>query len=140
MQYYETDKMGLVHHSNYIRWFEEARGLFFEKNDLDYAKWESFGIVVPVIEVSVKYRNHLTYGDGFYCKVIPADFKYVKFSFDYEIYNSDTNKLCTIGSTSHCFLDKSLKLLRINHEFPETFEKMKKLFKEGNNSEPPGIR
>lgn len=35
-QYYETDQMGIVHHSNYIRWFEEARVDFFEKIGCSY--------------------------------------------------------------------------------------------------------
>ena len=30
-QYYETDKMGIIHHSNYIRWFEEARIDYMEQ-------------------------------------------------------------------------------------------------------------
>ena len=32
VQYYETDQMGIVHHSNYIRWFEEARSYILEEN------------------------------------------------------------------------------------------------------------
>ena len=40
VQYYETDQMGIVHHSNYIRWFEEARVDFLDQVDMSYARME----------------------------------------------------------------------------------------------------
>ena len=45
VQYYETDKMGITHHSNYIRWMEEARIDFLRQIGWDYAKLESIGII-----------------------------------------------------------------------------------------------
>ena len=47
VQYYETDQMGIVHHSNYIRWFEEARTDFMEQMGLGYEQMEERGIVGP---------------------------------------------------------------------------------------------
>ena len=37
-QYYETDQMGIIHHSNYIRWFEEARVDFMDRCGFSYAQ------------------------------------------------------------------------------------------------------
>ena len=51
-QYYETDQMGVVHHSNYIRWFEEARTDLLERAGLGYNKMEKLGIAVPVLSAS----------------------------------------------------------------------------------------
>ena len=48
VQYYETDKMGITHHSNYIRWMEEARIDFLEKSGFSYDKLEKDGIISPV--------------------------------------------------------------------------------------------
>ena len=45
VQYYETDQMGIVHHSNYIRWFEEARSFLLEENGFGYKKMEESGII-----------------------------------------------------------------------------------------------
>lgn len=52
VQYYETDKMGITHHSNYIRWMEEARVSFFAEYGWDYKTLEESGIASPVISVS----------------------------------------------------------------------------------------
>ena len=57
VQYYETDKMGITHHSNYIRWMEEARIDFLRQIGWDYAKLESLGIISPVIAVDCKYKK-----------------------------------------------------------------------------------
>ena len=55
VQYYETDRMQIVHHSNYIRWMEEARIDFLRQIGWDYAKLESIGIISPVTAVNCKY-------------------------------------------------------------------------------------
>ena len=57
VQYYETDKMGITHHSNYIRWMEEARVDFLKQIGWDYDKLEEIGVISPVTEVSCKYKN-----------------------------------------------------------------------------------
>ena len=53
VQYYETDKMGITHHSNYIRWMEEARVDFLSQIGWEFAKLEAMGIVSPVLELLV---------------------------------------------------------------------------------------
>ena len=55
-QYYETDQMGCVHHSNYIRWMEEARVFLMEQMGCSYRAMEEAGILSPVLEVSCKVR------------------------------------------------------------------------------------
>lgn len=62
-QYYETDQMGIVHHSNYIRWFEEARTDFLEKLGMGYDRMEAEGIISPVLSVSCEYRTMTHFGE-----------------------------------------------------------------------------
>ena len=62
VQYYETDQMGVVHHSNYIRWFEEARAEWMEAVGLPYARLEAEGIASPVLSVACAYRRPVRYG------------------------------------------------------------------------------
>lgn len=57
VQYYETDQMGVVHHSNYIRWFEEARVFFMDQMGFGYDKMEKSGVSSPVIEARCAYRS-----------------------------------------------------------------------------------
>ena len=61
--YYETDQMGIVHHSNYIRWFEEARVGLLEYLGLAYQDMEKAGIIVPVLAVDCQYKGMLHYGE-----------------------------------------------------------------------------
>ena len=63
INYYETDKMGVVHHSNYIRFFEEARCQFLEVSGLPYDMLEEKGIMSPVLGFSCQYKQHVTFGD-----------------------------------------------------------------------------
>ena len=63
VQYYETDQMKVVHHSNYIRWFEEARTDFLEKSGFSYAWMEEQGIIIPVLSVSAEYKAMVHYGE-----------------------------------------------------------------------------
>ena len=58
VQYYETDQMRVVHHSNYIRWFEEARVDLMEQMGMGYDRMEELGIASPVLGVEADYLGH----------------------------------------------------------------------------------
>ena len=62
-KYYETDQMGIIHHSNYIRFFEEARLDMMDQFDLNYRKMEDMGIIIPVMSVDCKYIVPLCFDD-----------------------------------------------------------------------------
>ena len=55
IQYYETDKMGITHHSNYIRFMEEARIHFLKEAGWPYEKLEEEGVISPVVGVTCDY-------------------------------------------------------------------------------------
>lgn len=63
-RYYETDKMGIIHHSNYIRWFEEARVDALEQIGLSYDKLENIGIISPVLTVNCQYIHPVHFNDN----------------------------------------------------------------------------
>ncbi len=124
--YYETDRMGVVHHSNYIRWMEESRIDFLKKVGIPYDDIERSGLMIPVLEASCKYKYALCYGDEFV--VIPqfVDYNGFKFSISYEIYNKATKKLCATATSSHCFTDMNMKPVRLSKADPELHEKFTK--------------
>ena len=127
INYYETDKMGIVHHSNYIRFFEEARCALLEEALLPYAIMEEKGIMSPVLGVSCQYKQHVTFGDTIQVHAYIKEFTGVKFTVAYEIYNKNTNALCVIGESNHCFTDSNLKPLNIKKHHTDVFEKFMKL-------------
>ena len=70
-QYYETDQMGCVHHSNYIRWMEEARVNLMEQMGCGYKAMEASGIMSPVLEVHCQYRSMVRFDDHVKCAIRP---------------------------------------------------------------------
>lgn len=123
INYYETDKMGVVHHSNYIRYFEEARCYFLDNEGLPYSMLEEKGIMSPVLGVSCDYKRHVTFGDTIEIHTYIKEFSGVKFTVAYEIYNKNTSELCVTGMSKHCFTDSSLKPLNLKKHFNDIYEK-----------------
>ena len=64
INYYETDKMGIVHHSNYIRFLEEARCRWLRELGISMEILEEKGYTIPTLEVNCQYKTHVTSGDG----------------------------------------------------------------------------
>ena len=129
INYYETDKMGVVHHSNYIRFFEEARCSLLENFGLPYDIMESKGLMSPVLGISCIYKRHVTFGDTIEIKACFKDFTGVRFTIEYEIYNKKTGELCVTGESNHCFTDSNLKPLSLKKHYPDVFEKFMNLKK-----------
>lgn len=63
VRYYETDQMGIVHHSNYIRYFECGRTDLLKKVGLPIEKIEESGVMLPVVSVECRYRTPAHLGD-----------------------------------------------------------------------------
>lgn len=118
-QYHETDKMGVVHHSNYIKWFEEARVFWLEGLDLNYAGLESKGIYSPVTEVSVKYLRPVRFDDTVEIEVSVKVYTGVRLEVAYEIRGTDGGELRCVGGSKHCFVDKTGKVLNLKRSHPE---------------------
>ncbi|SER85786.1 acyl-CoA thioesterase [Butyrivibrio fibrisolvens] len=126
VNYYETDKMGITHHSNYIRWMEEARIDFLSQIGYDYAKLEQMGIISPVLNVSCDYKKTTTFPDKIYISVTVKEFKGVKLHLSYEMRNENDDIVCT-GTTSHAFLNTEGRPIRMNQEYPQLYEILKDL-------------
>lgn len=127
VQYYETDQMGIVHHSNYIRWFEEARTDLLEQVGFSYQKMEECGVIIPVIGVSCEYKSMVKYGDTVTIYPRVTEFNGIKFSVTYVIVDSVTGQLRTTGDSKHCFLNTKSKPFRLAKEKPEVYEVFQKL-------------
>ncbi len=126
VQYYETDKMGITHHSNYIRWMEEARIDFLSQNGWDYAKLEEMGIVSPVLDISCNFKVSTTFPEKIFICVSVENFKGVKLHLNYEMKNESGVTVCA-GKSSHAFLDRSGRPVKMKQEFPELYRTLTEL-------------
>ena len=127
VNYYETDKMGVTHHSNYIRWMEEARVDFLDKAGLGYDKIEALGIVSPVIGVECEYKVSTTFNDEIEIDVKVKEYKGVRMIIEYKMTNKNTGDIVLTGISKHCFINKENKPVRMKNEYPEIDEKLKSL-------------
>lgn len=123
--YYETDRMGIVHHSNYIRYMEEARLSWLEQHGLAYDNLESIGIMLPVISVNAEYIKPLKFGDTFNITTKLIELSNVKIKLSYEVRNSGTGELCATGESVHCFVNNDFKPIAIRKTNPEIFQLFK---------------
>ena len=121
VQYYETDKMGITHHSNYIRWMEEARVAFLSEIGWDYTKLEEMGIVSPVLNIFCDYKKTTTFSDEISIDVTIREFRGVKLFLAYVMKNDKGEIVCTAES-SHAFLDTNGRPLKVKQDFPELYE------------------
>lgn len=120
VQYYETDKMGIVHHSNYIRWFEEARVDYLDQTGMGYEKLEQSGVICPVVSVECHYHAMTRFGETvrIYTKV--EKFNGVRLVISYEVKEKETGDLRCSGKSSHCYLNEEghpVSLKQANPEF-----------------------
>ena len=124
VNYYETDMMGIVHHSNYIRWFEEARIEFLRANDLDYKRMEDECIQIPVVSVSCSYKNPATFDDDVTIKTSLRKYNGIVAEIEYKVYRDSDGVLLVTGESSHCFVDKeTFKPVSLKRERPDMHEK-----------------
>ncbi len=122
VQYYETDKMGITHHSNYIRWMEEARVHFLEEAGWGYARVEEEGMISPVIGVECKYKETTTFDDEIQIEVKVKEFKGVRLILEYEMKNGKNDRVVFSGTSEHCFLNKQGSPVRLKKQFPELYQ------------------
>lgn len=117
VRYAETDKMGVVHHSNYLVWFESARIQMLDELGLPYQDVEADGLFIPVLGASLDYRKAAYFDDRLEIHLFMREIPRARFHFDYEV-RRDADLLAT-GKTSHGFMNAQGKGLRPPAEFIE---------------------
>lgn len=122
INYYETDQMGIVHHSNYPRILEECRLDYMEKIGFPYKKMEEMGIIIPVLEIHCYYRQSIKYDDEVYVYPNITKLTPVRFEMEYKMYDKSKEKLLHTAVTAHCFVDSEFRPMNLKRRFPEVYE------------------
>jgi acyl-CoA thioester hydrolase len=104
VEYHHTDQMGIVHHSNYVKFFEVARTEWLRAAGLTYAEMERRGVMMPIVEVQVKYRQPAYYDELIRVRAIVEEMPMARMTFKYEIYGEDDRPIAT-GLTTLGFID-----------------------------------
>ncbi|MCL2255319.1 MAG: acyl-CoA thioesterase [Firmicutes bacterium] len=119
--YYETDALGIVHHSNFIRWLEEARLDFFCQLGVDYEKLIEMGIAIIICGVSCDYKKMFKFNEEFEIELKILEMSAAKFSVGYTVFHK--NQIHATGKTVHCGV-KDNKIISLKKTLPEIYEKM----------------
>lgn len=110
VRYAETDRMKVVHHKNYLVWFEAARIEMLDQIDLPYAGVEAQGFFIPVLSATVDYKKPAFFDDRIEVHLYLREKPRARFRFDYEVRRDD--ELLATGHTIHGFMNEQGKALR----------------------------
>ncbi|NLC43582.1 MAG: acyl-CoA thioesterase [Clostridiales bacterium] len=119
VRYKETDRMGVVHHSNYYTWFEVARTEFMRDAGLDYRSMEESGVMLPLLETHCNYLRGAKYDDMICIRAWISKYAGVRLTMEYKVIREEDGEMLANGSTVHAFTDAYLKPLNVKKKYPE---------------------
>jgi acyl-CoA thioester hydrolase len=99
VQFYETDAMGIVHHSNYVRFLEHVRVAFLDEHDKPYLAYVADGFHMPVTRVSLQYKRPTRFADVIEITGWLAWARHASFGFAYQL--KVASELVAQGETDH---------------------------------------
>ncbi len=104
VRYGETDQMGYVYYGNYAQYFEMGRVEWLRNLGISYKRMEDSGIMLPVLNLNIEYKNPAKYDDLLTIKTTLLKKPSVRIEFGFEVYN-ESKELLTKGYTSLVFID-----------------------------------
>ena len=123
VRYYETDQMGIVHHSNYVRYFECGRVDMLKKLGLPIEKIEEAGVMLPVVSVECRYKVPARLGDTLKVVTLIDEVPRAKLVIRTEIFNPD-GLLCCEGKVVLGFINSQTRRpVRCPDELADVFDK-----------------
>lgn len=123
--FYETDQMGCVHHSNYIRWFEEARIAHMDEMGFPYSKMEKAGLGSPVLKVEAEYKTMALFDEVCVIDVRFVEYTSTRITYEYTVTDEETGTVRCTGRTYHCFRTHEGKVVSLRKACPELDEIVK---------------
>ena len=124
VRYVETDKMGIVHHSNYYIYFEEARTQFIKMSGMTYSEMEENGIMLPLVESNCRYKLAAKYEDELIINTWISELTPAKVKFNYSVFREKDQKELAKGSTLHAFVNQNFRIVNLKKTNPGIFEKL----------------
>lgn len=127
VNYYETDQMKVVHHSNYARYIEEARLDLMEQSGIDYKAMEDEGTIIPVLEINTKFKYAVHFGDTIAIDIKVNKLTPVRFSLEYKIKDAETGEIRCEATSTHAFVNDKFMPFNIKKSFPEVYAQFEAL-------------
>jgi acyl-CoA thioester hydrolase len=125
VRYAETDAMGVVHHANYLVYFEEGRSQLMREMGSDYALIEASGYQLPVTETNLRYVGSLRYGQKLKVRTWIQENRSRRISFAYEVLADESEQILVSGLTRHVWTDGEGNVTRAPKQWTTLFEQDK---------------
>lgn len=125
VRFVETDMMGVVHHANYLRWFEMGRVAYLRHCGITLGELMEAGVVFPITEVNCTYKNSCTFDDEFEVRVKMTGFNKAKMEFSYEVIRLRDGAVAVTGHTRNVFTDKEGHIIRLE---PKWYDKIQQVY------------
>ena len=124
VRYADTDQMGVVYYANYLVWLEVARTEFLRSSGIDYRNIEKEKqLALPVVEAYCKYKAPARYDEIIMIRIKVSQVKNSSLRFNYSLFNKENNELLAVAYTTHVFIDKDRRPVRMPQEIQNMFEK-----------------
>lgn len=119
VRFVETDLMGVVHHSNYLRWFEMARVEYLRSAGINLLELMKDGILFPITKVECKYMASAYFDDWLLIDIVMVSYNKAKMEFAYQVRNENNGKILNEGFTQNLFTNEKGQVTRL----PESYYK-----------------
>jgi acyl-CoA thioester hydrolase len=133
VRYAETDAMGIVHHASYLIWMEMGRTEFMRHFGFTYRELEKIGVLLPVVEVNVRYKQSSRYDDEIRVSTWVEEMDRVRLKLAYRMERVEDRALLIEASSTHTYIGTDGKLLRITHH-AEAWEKLQAMLLPNENT------
>ncbi|WP_186577359.1 acyl-CoA thioesterase [Aquibacillus kalidii] len=122
VRYQETDQMGVVYHANYLVWFEIGRTAFIESLGFNYHDMEKDGVVSPVVDAHMYFKQPIRYGQDAYVETWIEEYDGLRTTYGYQIMDEEGN-VAVAGSTKHVIVKKdNFRPVSLRKKFPDWHE------------------
>jgi acyl-CoA thioester hydrolase len=126
VKFSEIDKMGIVHHSNYPKWFEIGRRDYLKKAGVHSSTINCQGIYLPLSWLECKFKSPAKYGYKVTVITKISFMSCVKVGFEYEILNETKGKTLAVGKTVHSWTDRNIQPINIKKAAPQIYTTLEK--------------
>lgn len=136
IRFSEVDSMGVVWHGSFIKYLEDGREHFGEKYGLKYMEVSSRGYLIPIVDMTLKYKKSARYGDKLVVETKYIDTEAAKIIFEYNIFREADMELLVKARTVQVFTDREAQLILTNPQFYIDWKKSLPMLASFENSKP----
>ena len=127
VRYAETDKMGVVYHSNFVIWFEVGRVELLRQLGFQYSEMEAEdNCHIPVVDLRVRYKAPAQYDDVIVVRTQIRNVRSSLLHFSYEIFREADRTLLATGETMHIIVNSKLERTALPDKYMQAFNGIKR--------------